>query len=269
MTFFQSIVLGAVQGLTEFIPVSSSGHLIIFPELFGWEDAGLAFDTTLHLGTLTALLVFFRKDILGMANALFKDLKGYGIRYKKFSRDSKFVFWLIVATVPAGLTGLFLDSFFENTFRSSLSVAVFLIAGSILMFYANKRFSQNDSLPGFTQVLKVGLFQCLALFPGFSRSGATISGGLIAGLGRQQAAKVSFLLSIPIIAAAGLLQLPEALGGNFVVGTDILVAGFISSALFGYIAVSALMKFLSRYGLNVFVIYRSVLALFLILLNFL
>ncbi|KKS72291.1 MAG: Undecaprenyl-diphosphatase [candidate division WWE3 bacterium GW2011_GWD1_42_70] len=125
MTFFQSVVLGIVQGLTEFIPVSSSGHLIIFPELLGWEQGGLAFDTTLHLGTLTALLVYFYKDLRGMFNSLLLDFKKYGRFFSQFSPESKLVMWLLIATIPAGLGGYFLGDFLEATFRSMLSVAIF------------------------------------------------------------------------------------------------------------------------------------------------
>ncbi|KKS61441.1 MAG: Undecaprenyl-diphosphatase [candidate division WWE3 bacterium GW2011_GWA1_42_46] len=195
MTFFQSVVLGIVQGLTEFIPVSSSGHLIIFPELLGWEQGGLAFDTTLHLGTLTALLVYFYKDLRGMFNSLLLDFKKYGRFFSQFSPESKLVMWLLIATIPAGLGGYFLGDFLEATFRSMLSVAIFLILGSILMLVAEKKTKLVDkALPApalsFKKILTSGLFQCLALFPGFSRSGATISGGLLSGLNRLQAARL-------------------------------------------------------------------------------
>jgi len=305
MTFFQSVVLGIVQGLTEFIPVSSSGHLIIFPELLGWEQGGLAFDTTLHLGTLTALLVYFYKDLRGMFNSLLLDFKKYGRFFSQFSPESKLVMWLLIATIPAGLGGYFLGDFLEATFRSMLSVAIFLILGSILMLVAEKKTKLVDkALPApalsFKKILTSGLFQCLALFPGFSRSGATISGGLLSGLNRLQAAKVSFqclalfpgfsrsgatisggllsglnrlqaakvsfLLSIPIIAAAGIFQLPDALGDYSGAGMGILISGFLSSAVSGYLAVSGLMKYLNSHGLKVFVVYRLALSLLLIFL---
>lgn len=271
MTFFQSVIMGIVQGLTEFIPVSSSGHLIIFPELMGWEQGGLAFDTTLHLGTLTALLVYFYKEIRGMVFSVAGDAGKLGLRFSQYSPESKLVGWLLVATLPAGLAGLLFGDFLESSFRSVLSVSIFLLLGSVLMFFADKFGRNKDrSLPAppltFKKIVSVGFFQCLALFPGFSRSGASISGGLLSGLNRNQAAKISFLLSIPIIAAAGFFQLPEALGVYSGAGAGILISGFLSSVVSGYLAVAGLMKYLNSHGLKAFVIYRTALSFLLILL---
>jgi len=271
MTFFQSVILGIVQGLTEFIPVSSSGHLIIFPELFGWEQGGLAFDTTLHLGTLAALLVYFYKDIRGMGISVFKDMGKYSLSFPKYSPESKLVVWLLAATIPAGIAAFLFGDYLESTFRSMLSVSIFLLLGSALMFFADK-FGKNEdkSQPvppvSFKKVVTAGFFQCLALFPGVSRSGSTISGGLLSGLNRTQAARISFLLSMPIIAAAGIFQLPDALAEYSGAGAGILISGFLTSALSGYLAVSFLMKYLNSHGLKVFIVYRLALSLLLIFL---
>lgn len=271
MTFFQSVILGIVQGLTEFIPVSSSGHLIIFPEIFGWEQGGLAFDTTLHLGTLVALLVYFYKDIRGMASSVIKDLGKFALSFSKYSPESKLVVWLLIATIPAGIAAFLFGDFLESTFRSMLSVSIFLLLGSILMFFADRVAKNEDkSQPvppvSFKKVFTAGFFQCLALFPGVSRSGSTISGGLLSGLNRTQAARISFLLSIPIIAAAGIFQLPDALVEYSGAGAGILISGFLTSALSGYFAVSFLMKYLTSRGLKLFIIYRVLLSIFLIFL---
>lgn len=257
--------MGIVQGLTEFIPVSSSGHLVIFPKVLGWEEGGLAFDTTLHLGTLTALVVYFFGDLKRMAVSFVRDLISQA---KNFGRDTNLLLWLVLATVPAGLAGLLLENFIESRFRSILSVAFFLLLGSALMYFADKKIRSKGSEPTQKNVFAVGLFQCLALFPGFSRSGATISGGLLMGFNRELAARISFLLSLPVIAAAGLIQLPDALaqfsGGNL----GILAMGFSSSAAAGYLSVYALLKFLKKNGLKVFIFYRVALGVFLILLHY-
>ncbi len=271
MTFFQSVILGIVQGLTEFIPVSSSGHLIIFPELFGWEQGGLAFDTTLHLGTLAALLVYFYKDLRSMALSVINDMGKPALRFTPYSPESKLVVWLLTATIPAGIAAFLFGDYLESTFRSTLSVSIFLLLGSILMFFADRFGKDEDrSQPvptvGFKKVIIAGFFQSLALFPGVSRSGSTISGGLLSGLNRTQAARISFLLSIPIIAAAGIFQLPDALAEYSGAGAGILISGFLTSALSGYLAVSFLMKYLNSHGLRSFIIYRVALSIFLIFL---
>ncbi|KKS07332.1 undecaprenyl-diphosphatase UppP [candidate division WWE3 bacterium RIFOXYD1_FULL_43_17] len=273
MTFFQSVILGIVQGLTEFIPVSSSGHLIIFPELFGWEQGGLAFDTTLHLGTLAALLVYFYKTLKSMVLSVINDVGIFALRFTRYSPEGKLVVWLLVATIPAGVTAFLFGDFLESTFRSMLSVSIFLLLGSVLMLFADRLGNYEDkSRPAppvsFKKVITAGLFQCLALFPGVSRSGATISGGLFSGLHRIQAARISFLLSMPIIAAAGIFQLPEALAEYSGTGAGILISGFLASALSGYMAVSFLMKYLNSHGLKVFIVYRLALSLLLIFLTF-
>lgn len=257
--------MGIVQGLTEFIPVSSSGHLVIFPKLLGWEDSGLAFDTVLHMGTLLALLVYFSSDLKGFSVSFVKDLKK---GFKSIESETRFLFWLILATLPAGLAGLLLENFIESKFRSILSVAVFLLLGSVLMYFADRKVGGKNLRPSLKNIFTVGLFQCLALFPGVSRSGATISGGLFVGFDRELAARISFLLSIPVIAVAGLFQLPVALLQFSGEDLGVLAAGFFSSAAAGYFSVYVLLKFLKKNSLRSFIIYRVVLGVFLILLHY-
>lgn len=272
MTFFQSVFLGIIQGLTEFIPVSSSGHLVILPKIFGWQDAGLAFDTTLHLGTLAALIVYFYSYIKKMIKVFLEDLFKKGARVSSYSSESRLLFSIAVGTVPAGLAGLIFGDFFESNFRSVLSVSIFLFFGSALMYLADKKIMSTNDFDkkkdlgniSLSQVVKVGFFQCLALFPGFSRSAATISGGLLVDIKREDSAKLSFLLSIPIIAAAGIFQLPkalESLGGS---NAGFLVLAFFASFLSGYIAVSWLLRYLGTHNLKAFIFYRVVLVLFLL-----
>lgn len=248
MNFFQALTLGIVQGLTEFLPVSSSGHLIIFPVLLGWEIQSLAFDTMLHLGTACALIIFFFKDIFNMIRS-----------------DRKLAINIILGSVPAGIIGFFLESVIENVFRGVFYVSIFLLVGSALMLYATKlgplmKEKEIDAKVGLT----VGLFQALALLPGISRSGATISGGLLMGLPREKAARFSFLLSIPIVVGAGLFKLIKSINGLDSVGLDILLVGFLSSFIVGMFAIKFMLNFLKKNGLEVFVVYRILLSLFLL-----
>ncbi|MFA6341209.1 MAG: undecaprenyl-diphosphate phosphatase, partial [Candidatus Paceibacterota bacterium] len=199
MTIFDSIILGLVQGLAEFIPISSSGHLIIARDLFGWHGSSdLSFDAILQLATGLALVAYFHKDIWRLICSFFHMISGK-ITEK---RDRTMILAIILGTIPAVIFGLLLEKYMETTFRSAVLVAVGLIIGSIFMYLAEK-FSKQDKEISVKKGVWIGLSQCLALVPGFSRSGATISGGLIAGLNREEAARFSFLLSIPIILGSG------------------------------------------------------------------
>jgi undecaprenyl-diphosphatase len=248
MSIFQALFLGIVQGLTEFLPVSSSGHLVLIPKVFGWVPQPLLFDTTVHLGTALALVVFFWKDI-------------WQILVKNHSLGLK----IIIGTIPAALLGFFFEGFFELTFRSIGYVSLFLFLGSLLMLFAEKVF--RAPLTGtvtYKKGLIVGLFQVLALFPGVSRSGATISGGMLCGLRHKDAARFSFLLSLPIVLGAGLYKLYDAVGAGISLDLNLLV-GFFASFLSGILAIKFLMGFLQRNRLYVFVLYRLVLVAVLLL----
>lgn len=302
MTVFQSLVLGAVQGLTEFLPISSSGHLILLPRFFDWGMQTLAFDTTLHLGTALALVIYFWKDCILIAKSFFKDISHYGKSIDQFSHDGKMALYILAGSIPAGLLGFFLGGVIEKTLRWGVSVMVFLLLGSILMFiaeivylaraggsdrykmgqrvnsiYAGSFFrkiqgvvrGQSESTDfakvSFKSSFIIGLFQALALFPGVSRSGSTISGGMIMGLNREDSARFSFLLSIPIVIGAGVFKVIESFG---VLSFDInLFLGFLASFVTGLLAIKFLLEFLRKNSLYVFVIYRLILSL--ILFNFL
>ncbi len=244
MSVFQAFILGIIQGVTELFPVSSSGHLIILPRLFGWGPHPLFFDTTLHLGTALALIVVFWKDLV----KVFKDLS-----YAKS---------ILIGILPAGLLGFFLNGWFESVFRDVFWVVLFLIFGSLLMSLAELLFIGGGKL-SFLKALVIGLFQTLALFPGVSRSGSTISGGMFVGLSREQAARFSFMLAIPLSLAAGLYEGVANFGSVSADYSVSLLVGFLTSFVFGFFSVKFLLKFLKSHKLWVFVGYRLLLALVL------
>lgn len=249
MGLFEAGILGLVQGLTEFLPISSSGHLVVLPNIFGLEDHSLLFDVTLHLGTSLALLIYFWKDLLSIL---------------RFPRK----WWLkiFLGILPAGLFGFLFNDLFENYFRGLSFVILFLFLGTILMFFAEKFFSKsktNTLTSG--KSFKIGLFQVLALFPGFSRSGATISGGMILGLSREDAARFSFLLSIPLVWAAAAYEFIKIfpVTSSSLDLTPLLVGG-LTSFISGFLCIKFFMNFVKEQSLIPFVLYRMVLVLFLV-----
>lgn len=257
MTILGSIILGAVQGLTEFIPISSSGHLIIARDIFGWNSSGdLSFDAVLQLATALALVVYFYKDILRLLKSFINLISKKSVDLA----DKTMIYAVILGTIPAVIFGLLLEKYMETTFRSAGLVAVVLIVGSIVMYTAEK-LSKKDKVLSAKNGFLIGLFQCLALVPGFSRSGATISGGLFLGLNREDAARFSFLLSIPIILGSGSKKLLGLLHSG-ALSTDglSLFVGSITAFIVGILAIDFLMKFLKKNSLKAFIIYRLVLA---------
>lgn len=281
MTILHALILGIVQGLTEFLPVSSSGHLIIFPKVLCWPVDSLMFDTTLHLGTALALLVYFSKDLVDIVVAVVSDVALYKNNFRAYSQKSWLGIKILLGSMPAGIVGVLFSDFFETYFRGISSVAFFVLLGTLLMFGAEvylKTQSKNIGLLSFDlkKSVLVGLFQILPLFPGFSRSGATISGGMLLGLNREDSAKFSFLLSIPIVTAAGLFSLLKSLKTASLVGVPsvanvaplALVVGFIASFLVGLLAVNYLLKLLKTKNLYPFILYRLLLVIFLFCITF-
>jgi undecaprenyl-diphosphatase len=260
MSYLEALVLGVVQGLTEFIPVSSSGHLVLVHEFFGSTTQDLSFDAILQLATVLAVFVYFRKEIIDLVVSFFKIIFRKSIESEK----KTFTLAIISGTIPALVLGILLESKMETVFRAPFLVALALIAGSILMFVAEKYYEKRKSFVS-TDTLSVkggfivGLFQALALIPGVSRSGATISGGIFSGLSRDAATRFSFLLSFPIIFGSGLKKLIE-LGDTSSVGGPLLLAFFLSFAV-GIFAIHFLIKFLQHNSLKVFVWYRALLAI--------
>lgn len=252
------IILGAVQGLTEFLPISSSGHLILAREILHLNTTlGLSVDAVLQLATSLAVLVYFWRDFWQLLVSFFKMVTG-----KSVEAPQKTLLWAIVlGTIPAIIAGLLLEKEMETIFRSASLVAVMLLLGSLLFWVAERYAKQNESLT-LKKGLIVGLFQCLALVPGVSRSGATISGGLLFGLTRADAAKFGFLLSFPITFGSGLKKLLELFqtGATATIGPELLLGSFVSF-LVGIAVIHYLLRFLRTHTLSVFIWYRVALAL--------
>ena len=260
----QAVVLGIVQGLTEFLPVSSSGHLIIVPALLGWKDPfidSLAFAVMLHIATLLALLLYFREDWLRLIPAGLAT-----IRDRSFREDPnrRLAGLLVVATIPAVIVGVALNDPIENAFREPRLVAVTLVIGAAILFLADRLGAHNRRVEsiGFPLALGIGAAQALALVPGVSRSGISISAGLFAGLGREDAARYAFLMATPITAGAGIWELRKVLVGE--AGVDLplvpLFAGMLAALIAGLLAIAVLLRYLRSHGVGVFVLYRMALA---------
>ncbi|MBP6962528.1 undecaprenyl-diphosphatase UppP [Candidatus Saccharibacteria bacterium] len=256
MSIIEAIVLGLVQGLTEFIPVSSSGHLIIAHELFGTTDSTLVFDVALHIGTLLALMIFFWKDILGlMKNVFAKNTQG------KLSRI------IIVGTIPAGLIGYLFSDWIDDNLRKPITVVITMIIMGLLMLAVEKYSSKKRTVSSVTMQdgVKIGFAQALALIPGVSRSGATITTGMIQGLKRADSARLSFLMAIPITAGAIAGSLLGAEQGELSGQTNIFAIGILMALVSGLFAIRFLLRFLSNNSLSVFAYYRIALAVIVFL----
>jgi undecaprenyl-diphosphatase len=265
MTIFQSIILGTVQGVAEFLPISSTGHLVILSGIPGWAEQPLVFDTTLHLATAAALIVCFWKDLVQIITSFFKDLFKYKCSIKNYSKEAKSGLVILAGSIPAGLLGVLYGDVIETIFRSALFVAVFLMLGSVLLFIAERSKKAETEL-NVKKGFFIGLFQALALFPGISRSGSTISGGMILGLSREEAAKFSFLLSVPIVLSAGIFQLLKSYSELAVISVDKILIGFIVSFVSGVLAIKFLLKFVRSHSLYPFIIYRIVLAVLILII---
>ena len=261
LELLQAIILGIVQGLTEFLPVSSSGHLLLGQYFLGLnrDRFGLSFDVALHLGTLVAVISYFWRDLLRMAGAFLRSLARRSIS----EPDARLAWLILASTIPAALIGYFLESFFEEEVRSPW-VVVFNLALVGVLFIVGEavgRRSRPASKLRFGEAVGIGVAQAAALVPGVSRSGATITLGLFLGLRREEAARFSFLMSVPIIAGAGTLQLGEALAEGMGVSETInFGAGFVTSAVVGYLAIRFFLRFIVDHSLRAFAYYRFALA---------
>ncbi len=255
MTIFQAIVLGLIQGLTEFLPISSSAHLALAPFLFGWNDPGLAFDVALHFGTLLAVLWFFRREWTQLIAAAVEILK----TRKLDTPEKKRVIFLIIATIPGAIGGLLLEKKAETVFRAPALTATALIVMGIILWAVDKFSSEEKQLENmkWLDALLVGIAQVVALVPGVSRSGSTITASRALKFDRQSAAIFSFLMSMPITAAAVILKAPDVLkqGG---LGVQVVV-GVIAAAISSWLAIAVLLRYVSRHSYGVFALYRVVL----------
>jgi undecaprenyl-diphosphatase len=266
MELVQALVLGIVQGLTEFIPVSSSAHLVLVPWLLGWPDFGLTFDTTLHLGTLAAVLGYFRQDWLRLLRGFFRTWLtrgpwGTAAGGRLADPDGRLAWLLVVGSVPAALAGYLLNDPIERLFASPIAAASFLFATAAILMLSERLGRQRKELGqlGLRETLLIGLAQAAAIVPGISRSGATIAAGLGCGVRRDAAARFSFLLSMPVILGAGLFQLVEmAQTGRLFDRALPLVVGLAASAISGYVCIRFLLSYLRRGRLYVFAAYCTV-----------
>ncbi len=277
MTIIEAVILGIIQGLTEFIPVSSSAHLIIVPWLFRWNDPGLAFDVALHLGTLAALLGFFWLDWVRLVRAGIASI----IERKIGNDNDRRLAWLLViGTIPGGIAGWLAEGKIEELFHQNnvphtaeamIAMAIIIVLLGIALFVV-ERIAKH--LRGLNQVslkdaIIIGLSQALAIFPGVSRSGSTITAGLALGFQREAAARFSFLLSTPIILGAGLKSIFDVrseLATGTIVKSDLLIyaIGFIAAALTGYLCIRFMLRFLQKHSTDIFVYYRWALAIVII-----
>ena len=257
MNTFQIIVLGIIQGLTEFLPISSSGHLVLVPKIFGYTDQGIIFDIAVHLGSLFAVVLYFKNDLHLMFSSILSFQK------KNNDKDFKLFAHLIIATLPAVFMGYFLSDLIEEKLRNPLIIASTLFFFGALMWIADKRSVRQDTIYqlDFSKALIIGIAQSIALIPGTSRSGITMTAALFLGLNKQDAAKFSFLLSIPVILLASgykffqiLFEGADVIWGELLIG--VVVAFFVA-----YLSIGIFMKILRNFGLIPFAIYRIILGL--------
>jgi undecaprenyl-diphosphatase len=260
----QAIVLGLVQGLTEFLPVSSSGHLIAVPALLGWTDPfidSLAFSVMLHVATLLALLIYFQADWRRLIPAGLASIRDRSLRNDP---DRRLAWLLVVATIPAVIAGVLLNDPIETVFREPRLVAITLVVGAVLLWLGDRLGSHTKGMDGvsFPIAAGIGVAQALALVPGISRSGISIAAGLFAGLDRPTAARFAFLMATPITAGAGIWELKKVLTGE--AGVDLpmvpLIAGMLTALVAGIAAIAVMLRFLRSHGTGVFVVYRIALA---------
>ena len=255
MTVFQALILGIIQGLSEFLPISSSAHLALAPWILHWPDPGLAFDVALHFGTLIAVLWYFRAEWRRLIVAA-KDIVVQ--RRVETERERRVVF-LIIATVPGAIAGLALEKQAESTFRDPKLVAAALIVMGILLWWVDRYCERRRTLAvmSWTDAVLVGLAQMFAIIPGVSRSGSTITAGRGLRFTREDAAVFSFLMSMPIIAAAAVLKMPEALREQGLSAS--MIVGIAASAVSGWLAIKVLLRLVSTRSYGVFAVYRVIL----------
>ena len=255
MGLLQALILGIVQGATEFLPISSSGHLVLIPAFLGWDSPPLVFDTTVHLATLVAVVMVFWRDLLGLLTAWWRGLR-QGRPFQTV--ESRLAWYVVLGTVPGVLVGVFLEDTFESLFASPRAVGGFLLLTALLLILAEVLGRRRRELTSMTWLdsLLIGIGQAAAITPGLSRSGTTMSVGMFRGLTRDAAARFSFILSVPIITGAGLMQLITLAGDdNIPVRTPELIVGFIAAGICGYAAIRLFLAYLRKRPLYPFAVY--------------
>jgi len=261
LSTLEVIILSIIQGITEFLPISSSAHLILPSAIFGWEDQGIAFDVAVHVGTLLAVMLYFRQDIANLTVGWIKSLGG------QHSTDSKLAWWVILATIPAGLAGLLAADLIETFLRSPWVLAITTIVFGLLLWLADATAKQQVSMEqmNWRQALIIGLAQAVALIPGTSRSGITMTAAMLLGLDKVSAARFSFLLSIPIIVLSGGYQASKLLSEPTQYDISGILLGMVLSFISALICIHFFLKIISRMGMLPFVIYRLLLGVGLII----
>jgi len=275
MPLWQVVVLAVVQGVTEFLPISSSAHLILIPHFLHWNDPGLAFDVALHLGTLIAVVVYFLRDWVELI------LCGFGVHYPQRATEqmvlqNRRIFWyLVVGTIPGGLVGFLFEHWIDENLRNPIPIAGAMILVALVMWYAEatSRLSRPMEEVSLADSVSIGSAQALALFPGVSRSGITITTGLFRGMTREAAARFSFLLSTPLIAGAAAKEVPKLLklhkaGGLDMPASEVLIAIAVS-AIVGFAVIAFLLRYLQTRTLKIFVYYRIIFGIVVLALAFL
>jgi len=268
MNIIQAIILGLIQGATEFIPVSSSGHLVLVPWLLGWDSPGLVFDTVVHWGTLVAVLVYFWRDWWALITAWLRGL----FRWDWSDANARLMWLLILGSIPAALIGFLLEDFFESLFGKPAWVSFFLLVTAGLLVLSERLGQRTRDLEdlGWLDALFIGLAQAAAIAPGISRSGATISAGLLRNVQRPDAARFSFLLATPIIFGAGLFKLLDLFSAPDPLSqAPMLIAGFLTAAICGYLCIWILLRYLQRGKLYPFAIYCAGMGVFCLIVAFL
>ena len=282
MSTFHAIVLGLVQGLTEFLPISSSGHLILVPWLFEWDEPGLAFDAALHLGTLVAVFVYFRIDIWRMIRAIpliFRSapalLRGDALDHP-LAFDARLGLLILIGSLPGGIIGVLANSAIDDFFHSEnrqdravLVIAALLAVFALVLYWVERVSKRTRTLRqiGFADAAVIGIAQAIALAPGASRSGVTLTAGMMRGFQRADAARFSFLLGLPLVTAAGLIGLKDLVdAGVSEIGAVPLVAGVVTSAVSGLAAIWGLLRLLQALPTTMFTVYRLVAATFIVVL---
>ena len=264
MELLQIFLLAAVQGLTEFLPISSSAHLILAPVILGYADQGLAFDVAVHVGSLLAVVSYFRKEVISITGDFLVSLA----KPKSATPDARLGWLIILATIPVGLFGLLMKSLVEHGLRAPLVIAITTIGFGVLLLLADKtgnRIRDEYSMT-WQDALIIGVFQALAIIPGTSRSGITMTAGLILGLTRRAASRFSFLLSIPAILMSGGLVSLELIRSDIAVDWTTLLIGALLSFVTAYLCIHLFLQFIERIGMTPFVIYRFVLGAAILLL---
>ena len=258
MSWFETVVLAIVQGLTEFLPISSSAHLILVPQFLGWTDQGLAFDVAVHFGTLTAVLLYFRHEVIAILQAWFASLAGKAADFENGVANAHLGWAVLIATIPVGLAGLLFHDFISESLRSPMVIAATTAIFGVLLWAVDRKggIGSDEYHMSWRTILIIGLAQALALIPGTSRSGITITAGLALGLSRKAAARFSFLLSIPVVTLAAGLETLNLIEAGETVDWFLLILGVVVSAASAYLCIKLFLTALDKLSMLPFMLYR-------------